>query len=149
MSEQVLRLDRWDRAEIRIITLNLEVAMKIWKCVLVVVGIGLLASTAGAASLGVETYAALNGTNYGLEITFDGTTAAAFVKDDTPAGETVYRAQFWFDVNTWDGIDSDWVFISRVTDETLWYAPYQVLMVIKSGLWRIWLRAQNNTAAHE
>ena len=118
--------------------------MKIWKSILVVVGIGLLASTAGAASLDVIPAAALNGTNYGLEITMDGTTANAFVKDDTPAGESVYRAQFWFDVNTWDGIESDWVFINRATDETLWYAPYQVLMVRKSGLWRIWLRAQNN-----
>ncbi len=75
--------------------------MKILKCFLVIVGIGVLASTAGAASLDVNAGAALNGTNYGLVI-MDGTTTAAFVKDDTPAGETVYRVQFWFDVNTWD-----------------------------------------------
>jgi len=119
--------------------------MRVGKYLLVLIGVGLLVSTAGAATLAVNGTAAMNGTNYGMEVTMDGTTTNAFVKDETPDGETVYRAQFWFDVNTWDGIDTDWVFISRTADETLWYAPYQVLMVKKMGLWRIWLRAQNNT----
>ncbi|HSL18955.1 MAG TPA: hypothetical protein VLB51_13700 [Methylomirabilota bacterium] len=115
------------------------------KNLVAIAGILSLASVAGAAGIDVLPSAALAGTNYGLAVSMDGTTQNAYVKDDTPDRETIYRAQFWIDVNTWDGIDGDWLFVSRTADETIWYAPYQVLMNKKSGLWRIWLRAQNNT----
>ena len=57
----------------------------------------------GAAAdntLTVEDYAALNGTNYGMMVSLDGTTNTVYVQDDTPDNEEVYRAVFWFDPNS-------------------------------------------------
>lgn len=51
-------------------------------------------------SLDVNANAAMNSTNFGLEVLFDGSVNNAYVQDDTPASETVYRASFWLDPNT-------------------------------------------------
>jgi len=108
-----------------------------------------LAATAGAASIDVPANGdcAMNGTNYGLEVTYDGTTSQTFVRDDTPADELVYRCQFWLDVNTWDGNDASWVIIARATWEDQFLAAFQAMVVKKTGLWRLWIRAVNNTTA--
>ena len=48
----------------------------------------------GAASLSVNTTAALQGT-YGCEVAHDGDTSLAYLVDQTPNNETVYRATFY------------------------------------------------------
>lgn len=58
---------------------------------------GLVASGAYAATLAVTGAAALEG-SFGLEVQFAGDTALAYVQDDTPAAETVYRAIWRMDV---------------------------------------------------
>ena len=57
---------------------------------------GLVAGGAHAASLDVNGTAALVG-SFGLEVQFAGDTQVAYVQDDTPANETVYRASFQMD----------------------------------------------------
>jgi hypothetical protein len=58
-----------------------------------VVAVCLTALPVGAAGLQVNASAAING-NYGLEVVHDGDTSAAFVIDDSPINEGVYRAVF-------------------------------------------------------
>lgn len=72
------------------------------KSILLAVAFALLAAPAFAqTALTVNNAAALNGTNFGLEVTFDpADTAVAYVRDDSPADETVYRAGFWVDPNS-------------------------------------------------
>jgi len=54
-------------------------------------------SPAFANTLVVNNAAAQDG-NFGLEITMEaGTTDPAFVRDNSPEGEAIYRAQFWVD----------------------------------------------------
>jgi hypothetical protein len=60
---------------------------------LVFVGVVLLAVGAHAATLEVNTTAAIEGT-YGLEVLFDGTTEIAYVMDDSPNNEPIYRVLF-------------------------------------------------------
>lgn len=61
----------------------------------------LLAGAAQAQnSVAVTGAAAMNGTNFGLEVSLDGaSTNLAYVQDDTPTDETVYRASFWVNAN--------------------------------------------------
>ena len=72
---------------------------------LMIIGIVGAVSVFGASSVmaantvDVNMGAAIDGT-YGLEVGVDGSPNVAFVQDDSPAGETVYRAQFWVDRNT-------------------------------------------------
>lgn len=51
-----------------------------------------------ADSLSVTPGAAMNGTSYGLEVAHDNT-SPSFVQDNSPSGETVYRAEFLFNPN--------------------------------------------------
>jgi hypothetical protein len=68
---------------------------------LMVAAVIALAGTAMADNtVHVETYAALNGTNYGLSVDIDGSTNNAYVEDQTPEAETTYRAAFWLDPNS-------------------------------------------------
>lgn len=60
--------------------------------------IGLVAGVASASSLAVTGAAALEGT-YGLAVTVNDDGTNAYVEDDTPAGETIYRATFLIDIN--------------------------------------------------
>lgn len=72
--------------------------MKALKYALVGLGILLIGGSAMAAtSLSVLPIAAMDGTNYGLVVTFDGSTSTAYVQDDSPTDETTYRASFWID----------------------------------------------------
>jgi len=64
-------------------------------CVLLMAG-----GAAADNTLTVEDYAALNGTNYGMMVSLDGTTNTVYVQDNTPDNEEVYRAVFWFDPNS-------------------------------------------------
>ena len=71
------------------------------KIALLAIGVLVIATGASANnSISVETYAAMSGTTYGLEAVADGTATNAYVQDDSPADETVYRAQFMFDPNS-------------------------------------------------
>jgi hypothetical protein len=65
-------------------------------------GVGLLVAgfASAANTFVVQPYAALNGTNYGAEVTIDGSTNDVYVEDQTPNAETIYRATFWLDPNT-------------------------------------------------
>lgn len=77
--------------------------MKALRMTLMVVAIVALAGSAMAANtvyVDQSGVGAMNGTNYGLTLDLDGTTSNAFVEDQTPADETVYRASFWFDPNS-------------------------------------------------
>jgi hypothetical protein len=49
-------------------------------------------------SLSVNNAAAQDG-NYGLEISLDGSSNAAYVQDNSPTDETTYRASFWIHRN--------------------------------------------------
>ncbi len=59
---------------------------------------------AGGASaqntLYVDGAAAMNGTTYGMVTALDGSSNAIYVEDDTPLDETIYRASFMFDPNS-------------------------------------------------
>lgn len=72
------------------------------KLLLLAIAFALLNSPAFAqTSLQVVPGAALNGTTQGLEVTFDSANrTAAYVRDDTPDNESVYRASFWIDPNS-------------------------------------------------
>ncbi len=58
------------------------------------------ASAASAATIAVNAAAAMNGTNFGLEVNVDAT-APAYVRDNTPNAETTYRGSFWLDPDSW------------------------------------------------
>lgn len=62
--------------------------------VLAVLACLLCTSLVSANSLDVNSIAAVDG-NQGLELLMDGGTDQAYVQDDTPNGETTYRASFW------------------------------------------------------
>jgi hypothetical protein len=56
-------------------------------------------SLPAANQLQVNSAAAMNGSNFGLEVVVDGTTSKAFVQDDSPNGEKIYRFSFYLDTN--------------------------------------------------
>ena len=67
---------------------------------LIVYAVAILFMTTGAFAdntVAVTQAAALNGTNFGLEVILDGTNTIAFVSSDHPNQEKVYRARFWID----------------------------------------------------
>lgn len=105
-----------------------------------------------AATLAVNNAAAMGGTGgtacsggpCGLEVTFNGATSAAFVRDDTPANEGIYRAQFWFDPNNITMNDGTFHVLFRATQEVPFRACFQIMLVKKSGLTRLWVRGLNN-----
>ncbi len=54
-------------------------------------------------TLAVNNAAALNGTNFGLEVSMDGSTNSVFVAEsDLTNDESIYRASFWVDFNAID-----------------------------------------------
>lgn len=76
------------------------------KTLLIVLTLTVIAGVAGADSLDVNNTAALGGTgtacsggNCGLEV-FHDNTSKAYVQDDSPADEAIYRASFLFDPNS-------------------------------------------------
>lgn len=60
---------------------------------MVIVGLALIAGPAMADTLTVNATAAMNGTSYGLEVSHDNS-SPAYVQDDTPTGESIYRFSF-------------------------------------------------------
>lgn len=74
---------------------------KISLCLALVMALAAVPALA-ANSVAAQTYAAQDG-SYGLALAVDGSTNAAFVRDNTPSQETTYRAQFWVDR---DGVGS-------------------------------------------
>jgi len=60
---------------------------------IVIVVVALAATPAMADTLDVNPTAAMNGSNYGLEVLHDNS-SFAYVQDDTPDGESVYRFSF-------------------------------------------------------
>jgi len=71
------------------------------KIAITFIGVALLA-TAGMAqnTLTVDAGCAMNGTSFGMRTTLPGgDTQIVYVQDNTPDGETIYRATFWFDPN--------------------------------------------------
>jgi hypothetical protein len=58
-----------------------------------------LTGTAQSNTVDVVAGAAMNGTNFGLEITPDGTSTKAYVQSDHPSGETTYNFEFYIDFN--------------------------------------------------
>ena len=61
----------------------------------VIVGLALAATPAMADNLTVNATAAMGGTNFGLEV-FHDNSSPAYVQDDTPSGETIYRFEFLY-----------------------------------------------------
>ena len=64
-------------------------------CVVLIAGSAFAQNT-----LYVDPVAALEGTNYGMITEFDGSSNQIYVEDDTPLDETIYRAVFSFDPNS-------------------------------------------------
>jgi len=67
----------------------------------IVVALALVGS-ASADSLSVNATAAMNGTSFGLQVNHDNT-SQAYVQDDTPNGETVYRFTFLYNTSATGG----------------------------------------------
>jgi len=67
-------------------------------------------------SLSVTNAAAIDGT-YGLEVTMDGSSNKAFVRDESPADEHVYRATFKIDMNNLAMTDGDWHYVATFRAE--------------------------------
>jgi hypothetical protein len=70
-----------------------------------VLAAGALAPAARATSLQVNAAAALVD-NFGLAVIFDDTTQSAYVQDDSPLGESHYRASFRFNPNAITMVDN-------------------------------------------
>lgn len=97
-----------------------------------------------AASLDVNATAAMAGTNFGLATTFTNDTVKAYVKDETPDGETIYRVQYWFDPATVNMADRTFYTMFRATRSAPLNAAFMVLHKYVGGTHRIWLRGLNN-----
>lgn len=75
---------------------------------MVIVGLALIASPVAADTLTVNASAAMAGTNYGLDVMHDNS-SVAYVQDDSPSGESIYRFSYLFDPNNIAGTgSSDW-----------------------------------------
>lgn len=66
---------------------------------LLIAGLAIAAGPAMADTLSVTPAAAMGGTNYGLEV-FHDNTSPAYVQDDTPDSETIYRFSFIYNPRT-------------------------------------------------
>ena len=66
---------------------------------MVIVGLAIAAGPAMADSLSVNGTAAMGGTSFGLEVMHDNS-SVAYVQDDTPTGETIYRFSFMYNPTT-------------------------------------------------
>ncbi len=103
-------------------------------------------SAFGATSLSVTADAAMAGTNFGLEVTFDGAGGIAKVVDDTPADESTYRAQFWVDFSNLTMSNGTFYVFQRSTDTDLFRSGHQLLVTRNSSLYRVSGRAGTNNA---
>lgn len=76
------------------------------KTMIICAGVLVLAAGAWADSLAVNGSAAMEG-SFGLDVTHDNS-SRAYVQDNTPAGETIYRASFLFDPNMISPENGNW-----------------------------------------
>ena len=121
------------------------------KVLMSVIVIGLVATVGTAANtLNVNGTAAANGTNYGLEVIFDGSGSIAKVVDNTPVDETTYRAEFWFHPNSCPmggtGATGHYFSLMRATDQQTFRSSFQLLLTNKFNLYRLSGRAGTNSA---
>lgn len=117
----------------------------------------MLAGTAfGANSLAVNNNAAMGGVGgtacsggpCGLEIILDGSNNPARVVDETPNGESIYRAQFYVNMNNLvqtEGPGNFWA-MGRGTKLPEFKASFQFLVIKKFNQWRFFLRGQTNAS---
>lgn len=105
-----------------------------------------VAVTAAAAMGPNNGGTACGGGMCGLAVTLDGSTNPAKVVDNTPANESIYRADFWWDPNTLNMPDATLMVIARGTDLDLNRSDFQILVNHKSGLYRLSIRAGSNSA---
>ena len=126
------------------------------KIVLLSIASLLAANAAFAANSVAVTAAAAMGPNNGgtacgggmcgLAVTLDGSTNVAKVVDNTPAAESIYRADFWFDPNTLAGANGNLFVLVRGTDVDLNRSAFQVMVNKQSDIFRFSLRAGTNAA---
>ena len=127
--------------------------------ILVLVAAALLL-TAGAAfganSIDVNNAAAMgpdnggtacSGGNCGLEIIFDGSVNVAKVVDDTPADESLYRAEFYMNFDNLTMGDGTFFVAMRATDLDLFRSAFQILVTRKFNIFRLSGRAGTNNPA--
>lgn len=92
------------------------------KALLTIGVVALLVSPAAFAAniLDVSAEAAMDGSNFGMYVTHDGSTNAVYVEDRSPVDETIYRVSFW--INRAGGITMDNCSDSCVTSHTIFLA---------------------------
>jgi hypothetical protein len=121
--------------------------MKALRLTLMVMAVVALAGSAMAQNtVYADASAAMNGTNYGLVLNLDGTTSNAYVEDQSPADETVYRASFWFDPNDlpMDPTDKFVIFLARHNSFT---NVLRLQFNYLNGAYRIRLQVLKNNSA--
>ncbi len=84
--------------------------------------------------------------DYGMQAIHDGSGNTAFVQDDTPADEVIYRASFEFDPNTLSQPHASKFMIAAALQEGAGLRPFQVLMSFNNVNGnKVWCQyAQNN-----
>jgi hypothetical protein len=121
--------------------------MKALRLTLMVVAVVALAGSAAAQNtVYADASAAMNGTNYGLVLDLDGSSGNAFVEDQTPADETVYRASFWFDPNNlaMSPTDKFVIFLARHSSFT---NVLRLQLNYQNGSYRVRLQVLKNNSA--
>lgn len=112
--------------------------MKTTKVALVMGALALGAGAAQAASITVNNTCALNGTNYGLQVTKT-PVGDAFVRSDHPTDETHFRVKFWIDPNSMDipAAPNDYFQFLRTGHETVGTSLILFLKQAPSGNYRL------------
>lgn len=103
--------------------------------VFLIVGLSFLLVSAVQAetTLEVTPEAALGGSNFGLEVQYDGVEVSrTFVLDDSPQDEGVYRFSFRADLNDFDSAEGDVFYIATVRSS----APNNII--------RAWIRKRTD-----
>jgi len=93
---------------------------------------------------------ACGGGNCGYECTLDGNTSPAFVQDDSPQDETVYRACFRYDPSNLDPFAGSpgMIYIPiRATHQDSFKANFQIILTQKVNLNRLSIRSVTNSGA--
>ena len=120
--------------------------MKALRMTLMVVAVIALAGSAMAQNtVYADATAAMNGTNYGLVLDLDGSTSNAFVEDQSPADETVYRATFWFDPNDMSMANAD-KFVVFVARTSAFVNVLRLQFNYNSGNYRVRLQVLKNNS---
>ncbi|MBZ0114051.1 MAG: hypothetical protein K8J08_16425 [Thermoanaerobaculia bacterium] len=86
---------------------------------------------------------ACGGSNCGLSLNLDGSTNLAFVEDQTPAAETIYRAEFMFDPNSLPMSAGD-KFVILLTRRADFANSLRLQFNLNGGNYRVRLQVQKN-----